>query len=78
MAFAVHSVCLRCGPHIKVCERARGGRKCPVPKMYASGKTTYDALVEVWHEKLRRQRAANFPANYPNERRDVDEKANNY
>jgi hypothetical protein len=46
--------------------------------MYASGKTTYDALVEVWHEKLRRQRAANFPANYPNERRDVDEKANNY
>jgi hypothetical protein len=61
MAFAVHSVCLRCGPHIKACERARGGKKCPVPKMYASGRTTYDALVEVWYEKLRRQRAANFP-----------------
>lgn len=69
-----YSVCLRCGPHIKACERARGGRKCPVPQMHASGKPTYDALVAAWYEKLRKQRAANFPTRYPTARRDGGDK----
>jgi len=66
----MHSVCLRCGPHIKACERARGGKKCPVPKIYTSGKSTYDTAVQDWHEKMRRERAANFPMHYQMTQRD--------
>lgn len=55
-------VCLRCGPHVKACEAARGGKKCPAPKLHAAGKESYDELVEAWYERLRQRRARNFPA----------------
>ncbi len=54
-------VCLRCGPHVKACEAARGGKRCPAPKTHASGQESYDRLVEAWYERLRRRRARNFP-----------------
>lgn len=63
MTFAtVYTVCMRCGPHIKECERARAGKRCPVRKTTTKTKETYDILVEQWYEKLRKSRAANFPA----------------
>ena len=60
-SIALYNVCYRCGPHVKVCERARGGKKCPVPKTIASDKASYDRLVDAWYERLRKQRAVNFP-----------------
>ena len=64
----IYTICTRCGPHIKACERARGGKKCPAPKMTTNAKTTYDRLVEQWYEKLRRRRAANFPTRFTNKK----------
>ena len=64
-AHAVYRLCLRCGPNIAACERARGGRACPAPKMTCASRERHEELVRKWHEKLVERRAAHYPIHLP-------------
>ena len=72
VALAVYRMCLRCGPNIAACERARGGRACPAPKMTCASRERRDELVRKWHEKLVERRAAHYPIHIPT-RKDAEE-----
>jgi hypothetical protein len=48
-ALAVYRLCLRCGPNIRACEKARGGKTCPAPKMTCASRERRDELVAEWH-----------------------------
>ena len=64
-ALTMYRVCLRCGPNIAACERARGGRACPALKMTCASRERRDELVEKWHKKLVERRAAHYPIHLP-------------
>tara|TARA_Y100000389_G_C17127053_1_gene348332 strand:- start:215 stop:460 length:246 start_codon:yes stop_codon:yes gene_type:complete len=71
MAFAssIYRLCLRCGPNIKACERARGETTCPAPKMICASRERRDELAKEWHEKLVERRACHYPAHLPSDDR---------
>ena len=72
-ALTVYRMCLRCGPNISACERARG-RACPAPKMTCASKESHDKLVEKWHEQLVMSRAAHYPMHLPTCKGDEEKK----
>ena len=64
---SVYRLCLRCGPNIAACERARNGKACPAPKITCSSKKQRDEIVEAWHKKLVESRATHYPAHLPSQ-----------
>lgn len=64
-ALSVYRLCLRCGPNVRACERARGGKTCPAPKMTCASRERHDELVEEWHRKLVERRACHYPVHFP-------------
>lgn len=62
---SVYRLCLRCGPNIRACEKARGGKPCPAPKMTCATRERHEKLVEEWHRKLVERRACHYPVHFP-------------
>lgn len=67
---SVYRLCLRCGPNIAACERARNGKACPAPKITCSSKKQRDNIVEAWHKKLVESRAAHYPPHFSTQTED--------